>query len=49
MRVEFPPLCGRDHLAYRSFYAPVKVVFVVIFISRNISTRDSERARRGFM
>ncbi|KAI1707610.1 mono-functional DNA-alkylating methyl methanesulfonate n-term domain-containing protein [Ditylenchus destructor] len=27
MRVEFPPLCGRDHLAYRSFYAPVKSVF----------------------
>lgn len=25
MRVEYPPLCGRDHLAYRSFYAPVKV------------------------
>jgi len=24
MRVEFPPLCGRDHLSYRSFYAPVK-------------------------
>ncbi|CAD5209932.1 unnamed protein product [Bursaphelenchus xylophilus] len=26
MRVEFPPLCGRDHLAYRSYYAPVKSV-----------------------
>ncbi|KAI6217434.1 hypothetical protein M3Y95_01218600 [Aphelenchoides besseyi] len=26
MRVEFPPLCGRDHLAYRSFYAPCKNV-----------------------
>ena len=26
MRVEFPPLCGRDHLAFRSFYAPVKSV-----------------------
>uniref|UniRef100_A0A7E4WBX1 CPSF_A domain-containing protein n=1 Tax=Panagrellus redivivus TaxID=6233 RepID=A0A7E4WBX1_PANRE len=26
MRVEFPPLCGRDHLAYRSYYAPVKGV-----------------------
>lgn len=25
MRVQFPPLCGRDHLAYRSSYAPVKV------------------------
>jgi splicing factor 3B subunit 3 len=26
MCVEFPPLCGRDHLAFRSFYAPVKGV-----------------------
>uniref|UniRef100_A0A1I7YY68 CPSF_A domain-containing protein n=1 Tax=Steinernema glaseri TaxID=37863 RepID=A0A1I7YY68_9BILA len=26
MRVENPPLCGRDHLSYRSFYAPVKFV-----------------------
>ncbi|KAI6196006.1 CPSF-A domain-containing protein [Aphelenchoides besseyi] len=26
MQVEFPPLCGRDHLAYRSFYAPCKNV-----------------------
>lgn len=26
LRVEFPPLCGRDHLSYRSFYAPVKSV-----------------------
>ncbi|KAK0426014.1 hypothetical protein QR680_009503 [Steinernema hermaphroditum] len=26
MRVEHPPLCGRDHLSYRSFYAPVKFV-----------------------
>uniref|UniRef100_A0A914UNU2 Cleavage/polyadenylation specificity factor A subunit C-terminal domain-containing protein n=1 Tax=Plectus sambesii TaxID=2011161 RepID=A0A914UNU2_9BILA len=26
MRVEFPPLCGRDHLAFRSYYAPVKSV-----------------------
>ncbi|KAJ6220955.1 hypothetical protein RDWZM_006767 [Blomia tropicalis] len=24
MRSENPPLCGRDHLAYRSFYFPVK-------------------------
>ncbi|KAJ1341726.1 hypothetical protein BSLG_003686 [Batrachochytrium salamandrivorans] len=23
MRSEFPPLCGRDHLSYRSFYTPV--------------------------
>jgi splicing factor 3B subunit 3 len=26
MREECPPLCGRDHLAYRSFYFPVKAV-----------------------
>eukprot|EP01132_Coremiostelium_polycephalum_P002352 gene2352-2902_t len=26
MRQENPPLCGRDHLAYRSFYFPVKNV-----------------------
>eukprot|EP00013_Stygamoeba_regulata_P021128 CAMPEP_0177656048 /NCGR_PEP_ID=MMETSP0447-20121125/15324_1 /TAXON_ID=0 /ORGANISM="Stygamoeba regulata, Strain BSH-02190019" /LENGTH=1277 /DNA_ID=CAMNT_0019160071 /DNA_START=120 /DNA_END=3953 /DNA_ORIENTATION=+ len=26
MRQEFPPLCGRDHLAYRSYYVPVKDV-----------------------
>ncbi|CAJ0920641.1 unnamed protein product, partial [Mesorhabditis belari] len=26
MRVEFPPLCGRDHLAFRSYYHPCKSV-----------------------
>lgn len=26
MRVEYPPLCGRDHLAYRSFYFPIKCI-----------------------
>lgn len=26
MRVEFPPLCGRDHLSFRSFYHPCKAV-----------------------
>ncbi|XP_067652800.1 splicing factor 3B subunit 3 [Haliotis asinina] len=26
MRSEYPPLCGRDHLAYRSYYYPVKNV-----------------------
>lgn len=25
LRQEHPPLCGRDHLAYRSFYFPCKV------------------------
>lgn len=27
LRSENPPLCGRDHLAFRSFYFPVKVNF----------------------
>ena len=26
LRNETPPLCGRDHLAFRSYYAPVKAV-----------------------
>ncbi|PIA25532.1 hypothetical protein AQUCO_11100007v1 [Aquilegia coerulea] len=26
MRQEHPPLCGRDHIAYRSAYFPVKVI-----------------------
>ncbi|TMS05523.1 Splicing factor 3B subunit 3 [Larimichthys crocea] len=26
MRSEFPPLCGRDHLSFRSYYFPVKNV-----------------------
>ncbi|KAJ8329230.1 pre-mRNA-splicing factor rse1 [Batrachochytrium dendrobatidis] len=26
MRSECPPLCGRDHLAYRSFYTPVHAI-----------------------
>ncbi|CAL2028793.1 unnamed protein product [Caenorhabditis brenneri] len=26
VRSEYPPLCGRDHLAYRSYYAPCKSV-----------------------
>lgn len=25
MRTEHPPLCGRDHLSFRSYYFPVKV------------------------
>lgn len=25
MRSEFPPMCGRDHLSFRSYYFPVKV------------------------
>lgn len=26
MRQEHPPLCGRDHLSYRSYFIPVKNV-----------------------
>ena len=26
MRAENPPICGRDHLSYRSYYYPVKHV-----------------------
>ncbi|XP_065348507.1 splicing factor 3B subunit 3 [Cloeon dipterum] len=26
MRSEYPPICGRDHLSYRSYYFPVKNV-----------------------
>ena len=29
MRSEFPPLCGRDHLSYRSYYFPVKVCYPI--------------------
>ena len=28
LRSENPPLCGRDHLAFRSFYFPVKVIYL---------------------
>ncbi|CAD5206791.1 unnamed protein product [Bursaphelenchus okinawaensis] len=44
MRVEFPPLCGRDHLAYRSYYAPVKSV-VDGDICEQFSMLDSDKQR----
>jgi len=25
MRSEHPPLCGRDHITFRSYYFPIKV------------------------
>lgn len=41
MRQEYPPLCGRDHMAYRSSYFPVKVSFMFIRAhSIYIYTRD---------
>lgn len=33
MRSEFPPLCGRDHLSFRSYYFPVKVGIVFTHLS----------------
>ena len=37
MRAENPPLCGRDHLSYRSYYFPVKhVIDGKIFFFREI-------------
>lgn len=34
MRSEFPPLCGRDHLSFRSYYFPVKVGSPAASLSR---------------
>ena len=32
LRSENPPLCGRDHLAFRSFYFPVKVFTLLAYL-----------------
>ena len=32
MRQDHPPLCGRDHMAYRSAYFPVKVYLINIML-----------------
>lgn len=37
MRNENPPLCGRDHLSYRSYYYPVKVRTLTVSIESGIS------------
>jgi len=42
MRQENPPLCGRDHLAYRSAYFPVKDV-VDIDLCDQYASLDYER------
>jgi hypothetical protein len=51
MRTELPPLCGRDHLAYRSFYFPCKVqrptFFSLAFLVRLLIWVDVGRDRRG--
>ena len=31
LRIEQPPLCGREHLAYRSYYVAARVRVAVIF------------------
>lgn len=39
MRTEHPPLCGRDHLSFRSYYYPVKVGdsgFASCFVNHSI-------------
>lgn len=32
MRNENPPLCGRDHISYRSYYYPIKVGFILVLL-----------------
>lgn len=39
MRQEYPPLCGRDHMAYRSAYFPVKVPIFLLHLHHIISYR----------
>ncbi|KAL0481974.1 splicing factor 3B subunit 3 [Acrasis kona] len=52
LREECPPLCGRDHLAYRSFYFPVKATvdgdLCELFLSLEVSKQRSiaEELRR---
>lgn len=59
MRSEFPPLCGRDHLSFRSYYFPVKVAicwscFYMSFhlfqtcISGSLPVRDLEICPESF-
>lgn len=33
MRAEMPALCGRDHLAYRSYYYPIKVLLCIYYVT----------------
>lgn len=45
MRSENPPLCGRDHLSFRSYYFPVKVIidFSIIITKKillNLKSND---------
>jgi len=36
MRSEYPPICGRDHLSYRSYYFPVKVIFLQAQLGKKV-------------
>ena len=33
MHSELPSLVGRDHLSFRSYYLPIKVLFFIEFIA----------------
>lgn len=35
MRNENSPLCGRDHISYRSYYYPIKVCFLIFFYKKS--------------
>ena len=37
LRSENAPLCGRDHLSYRSYFFPVKVSCVLSFVFTDFS------------
>lgn len=43
MRSEFPPMCGRDHLSFRSYYFPVKVGFPVASLRPAFRLKFSSR------
>ena len=43
LRQEHPPLCGRDHMAYRSAYFPVKVNFLLLLIFVHLNSFNSFR------
>lgn len=36
MRSENPPLCGRDHLSYRSYYFPVRVSYTNVYVAQHV-------------
>lgn len=46
MRNENPPLCGRDHMSYRSYYYPIKVSMLFLSSVLNYRYRAGGRAQR---